>query len=490
MRLPGFCGPSYQSQSPNVDPEDAIDFYCEAAESPGAKTPIALIQREGLVTFSQIPEANVPGEFTVNGRTFAAGSNLYEIKADGTVTNYGSLGAIPTGPTQIIANETGLLILNNGALFTFDLGTNTLAPVNMAQFNGPVQQIGFSDGYGLATIQNSHTFQQSNLEDFTTWTGLNIATISYFPDNITSFVVDHREPWFFSGKKSIGYYNSGAGFPVFIPIQGAYIENGAGATWATVQLDNSVFWIDQDERGGRVGRRLNGYQGQRVTTHAVEYAWNQYSRVDDAVAYSYEIQGHAFWVIRFPSANNLLGVTWVYDVTTGFWHKRSFWNPVNGVRSAHRSTTHTFNFGKHLVGDWASGTIYSMDPNVYTDFGNLMRRERVTPQISKEGTWIYFREIYFDIDVGIGPVPPLTDGNGEPRPPQLILQWSDNGGKTWSNEYLLNCGLTGEYSARAVKWMLGRARRRVFRVIVTDPVPIRFADAYIKAEPAVTDRAS
>ena len=49
-------------------------------------------------------------------------------------------------------------------------------------FVGAISQIDFIDGYVIATIQNSHTFQQSNLEDATVWNGLNIETLSYFPD--------------------------------------------------------------------------------------------------------------------------------------------------------------------------------------------------------------------------------------------------------------------------------------------------------------------
>jgi hypothetical protein len=102
----------------------------------------------------------------VNGRGFAAASKFWELGLAGGPSNRGSLGTTPTGPTQIIANETQLLILNNGNLYVFTLATNVLTPVNMAQFNGPVLQIDFADGYGLATLQNSHTFQQSNLESY------------------------------------------------------------------------------------------------------------------------------------------------------------------------------------------------------------------------------------------------------------------------------------------------------------------------------------
>lgn len=489
MRLEGFCGPSYQSQSPNVDLEDAFDLMCETSESRGAKSPIALIQREGLEVFSTLGENSAPSLYTVNGRTFSAGSNLWEVTGGGAPINRGTLNGIPVTPTQIISNESQLLILSNGNLYVLFLANNGFVPVNMAQFNGgAVAQIASIDGYGIATLQNSHTWQQSNLEDFTTWGGLNIATISLFPDNITSMIADHRELWFFSAKRAIGYYNSGAGFPVFIPIQAAVIENGAGATFGTVQLDNSIFWIDQSERGGRVGRRLNGYSGARVTTHAVEFQWNTYPTIADAVAYSYENNGHAFWVVRFPSANNGSGITWVYDVATGYWHKRSFFDTVTGLRSAHRSTSHTFNFGRHLVGDWASGNVYHMDASLLTDFGHPISRQRTTAEISKGDQQLYFRRIYFDMDVGNGPEPPLLDGNGQPRPPQVMLEWTDVGKFPGSNTYNLTCGAAGESKARPQKWQLGRARRRAFRVTVTDPVPVRFADAHIEVTPSMAGR--
>jgi hypothetical protein len=68
----------------------------------------------------------------VNGRGFAAASKFWELGLAGGPSNRGSLGTTLTGPTQIIANETQLLILNNGNLYVFTLATNVLTPVNMA----------------------------------------------------------------------------------------------------------------------------------------------------------------------------------------------------------------------------------------------------------------------------------------------------------------------------------------------------------------------
>jgi hypothetical protein len=653
MKAWGFCGPTYMSQSPNIDDEDAMNCYCEQSESPAAKTAIALLHTPGKKVFASMAgEASIPGLFTVNGRTFAAASKLYELTGAGPVVR-GVLAGSPVAPPMMTANETQLVILANGNLFVMtykgaitaaaiitvgvisvatvtaghagtgyainDTGTiaggaggvytvtaitgagptgpvetvaispgstgysttpnlattvttgsgdgalelnitagyagqnyapgdqgtvdgsvsgsgatytvtaigpggsvvgfkltpgsgyvvennnptaitsgngdgtlqfnitavqdNNFYPVDMTQFNGLIAQIGFVDGYVIATLQNSHTFQQSNLEDATVWNGLNISTISYFPDNITSMICDHRTIVFFSAKKAVVYYNSGAGFPVFIPIQGAFIETGSGAAFATVQIDPSVFWLSQDDRGALIANRSQGYNAQRISTHATELAWQQYGVTSDAVGWSYQEYGHSFWVLNFPSANGGAGATWAYDLSTGYWGKRGFYNSVTGTYTADRAMCHTFNFEKHLVGDWATGTVYELSSLFYDDFGNAIRGYRRSPTISDENKWIYFKQIELDVEVGLGAQPPLLDGDGQPRPPQVMLRWSNDGGKTWSNTYTLSVGAQGGYDTRVIMRMLGRARKRVWEVSWSDACPWRFADAYLEAEP-------
>ena len=477
----GFCGPSYTAQSPIINDELAINCFCERSESAGAATRMALLRTPGRKLFCTLPESQVPGGYTVNGRTFFASANLWEVDASGNKTNRGSLGATPTRPTMITSNETQLVVLNNGNLFVLTLATNVFTAVDMAQFNGPVLQIGFIAGYIVAMLENSHTFQMSNLEDATTWNGLNISTNSYAPDNYVSMICDHNETWFMSGKKAFGYYLSqGLSFPPLIPIQGAFMESGSGATFAITQADNSVFWLDQDERGYMVARRLNGYNGDRVSTHAVELAWQQFKVATDAVGWTYQERGHTFWVIYFPSAKQ----TWAYDISQNLWHQRASWIEETGIYLADRAMCHTFNFGKHLVGDWATGNVYELSSNYYDDAGAIIRGNRRSPTISKENAWVYYSQLEFVMETGLAPAVPLYDGDGQPRPVQLMLRWSDDGGKTWSNTYYLSVGFPGEYNKRVIKRMLGRGRKRLWDVSWTDPYPFAFNDAFIKAAPA------
>lgn len=480
--IPGFCSGSYTLQSSYLDCERAINMYCERPESPAAKSQITFLHTPGLkLAYNLAQEISVPSLFQVNGRAFAASANFWEVLDNGTTIKWGALNGQPLTPTQILDNQTHLLILSNGDLFIFVLTpftdansvfhpANELFAVDMSQFNGPVLQLGFLDGYFISTIQNSNTFQVSDLEDGTTWDGLFISTISYFPDNIVSMICDHREIQFMSAKKSVWYYNAGAGFPPFIPIQGAFMEEGAAATFGVVQANNTVAWLAQDERGGITAKIVGQYVGQRISTFATEAAWQSYSTTADATSYSYQEEGHIFWNILFPAANKF----WSYDFATSLWHERDYF--FNGQSSAHRSMSHMFAFGKHLVGDQRSGNIYEMSVEFLDDFGTPIRRNRRCPDTTNENKYVYFPRVEFDIEVGLGPMP--LDGDGQPRAPQCIVSWSNDAGKTFGNEYTLDCGQAGDYSARVYKSMTGRARRRVWDWVATDPIPWRLSGAW------------
>lgn len=482
----GFCGPSYVAQSQIIDDEIAMNCYCEQSESPSAATVMALLHTPGRKKLATAPESSMPCGFTVNGRTFFAASNLYELNAAGQLTNWGSIGATPVTPTMLTANETQLVILNNGDLYVFTLATNTLVAVNMGQFNGPIAQIEFDDGYIIATLQNSHTFQQSNLEDATTWSGLNVSTISYFPDNVVSMKAMDRYLWLQSAKKSLAYYNSGAGFPVFIPVQGEMVEYGSGATFGTVEAADDLYWLEQNEGGFMVARSLR--EG-RISTHAVEFAWQTYAKqfgnVANAVGWWYQDQGHTFIVWYFPSAS----ATWVYDASESqateikLWHQRGYFVTQTGNYIADRAMTHTFNFNKHIVGDWASGNIYELSLSHTTDDGNPIRGNRRTPTIAKENQWLYFGQLEFVMETGLQTEFPIYEQDGVTlREPVIQLRWSNDGGKTWSNWYFLGVGFVGEYQKRVIKRMLGRARKRLWDVAWSDPYPYRFNEAFLQLE--------
>lgn len=65
--------------------------------------------------------------------------------------------------------------------------------------------------------------------------------------------------------------------------------------------------------------------------------------------------------------------------------------------------------------------------------------------------------------------------------PQVMLRWSNDGGRTWGPEHWRNAGKQGEYGKR-VRWnRQGVGRRRVYEVVLTDPIQWRIVGAYLNA---------
>ena len=105
----------------------------------------------------------------------------------------------------------------------------------------------------------------------------------------------------------------------------------------------------------------------------------------------------------------------------------------------------------------------------------LIRRMRQSPHLSDEQVNLFFGQFQLDLEAGLG----LMDGQGVD--PMLMLQWSDDGGKTWSSEHWMSAGRQGRYAFRAIWRRLGRARTRTWRVTFSDPTPTRWIDAFVQA---------
>jgi len=105
-----------------------------------------------------------------------------------------------------------------------------------------------------------------------------------------------------------------------------------------------------------------------------------------------------------------------------------------------------------------------------------IRRERIFRHLSDEQQWIFYQWLQVDCEAGVG----LSTGQGSD--PEIMVQWSDDGGHTWSNERFLKIGKQGEYSKRAMLRQLGRSRDRVWKVAYSDATPFTLLNAYFEAQ--------
>jgi hypothetical protein len=414
----GFIGPSSTSQSRNADCQQTMNFYLEMLESQQGKSAAALYPTPGLKLFSALPESPVRGQYQFGGRAFAvAGVSLYELMADGSYVNRGTVRN-DGKPARMTANQNQLLVCSTGNVYLLTLATNVLTTQTML---GPVFDVAYCDSYFIALLKNK--FQISALLDGSSWPGLQVVEPSVFPDDLVAFVVDHRELAIAGPKQTVIYQNTGS-TSIFDPIgAGAFLEMGSAARYAAAKLDNTVYWLATDERGAITAQKMQGYSPQRISTHAIEFAWSGYATVADAVGYSYSDQGHGFWVLYFPTADK----TWVFDVATQTWHERGFWNAPIAKYNAHRSWNHQYAFGKHLVGDWKTGNVYEMSITILGDLSDVIRRQRIAPVIAFENKRIQFDSFELDLETGLGPMPPFP---GIDTPTATVLQADD--GSLWA----------------------------------------------------------
>jgi hypothetical protein len=467
MKTP-ILGQSYVARSVNAADNRMVNLFPEAVPGEG-QTSGFLNRAPGLRLLLTVGTGPIRGLWSYGGYAYAvSGTQVYKITTAWTATLIGSVSG--TGQVSIADNGRQMFIACNGPSYIYDNVTNAFAQITDIDFPGAVT-VNYIDGYFQFNEPNSQRIWVSEILDGTQIDPLSFASAEGSPDGVVSTMVDHREVWIFGTNSVEVWYDSGAvDFPL-TRIQGAFNEIGCAATFSVAKLDNALFWLGADARGRGIVYRANGYSGVRISTHAVEWQIQNYGNISDAIAYTYQRDGHSFYVLIFPSA----GTTWVYDVATQAWHERAGWSDGEFVR--HRSNCQVEFNSQNVVGDYQNGNIYAFDLDVYADNGAIqkwLRSWRALPPNQNNLKRTAQHSLQLDAETGVG----LNDGQGSN--PQVMLRWSDDGGHTWSSEHWASMGKIGAFSYRTFWRRLGmttKLRDRVYEVSGTDPVKISIVGA-------------
>jgi hypothetical protein len=248
---------------------------------------------------------------------------------------------------------------------------------------------------------------------------------------------------------------------------------GTSAAFSIAVLSDAVFFLGGDKTGQGIVYMMRGYQPQRISTPGIESVIRGLDQtlLANARAWVYQQGGHAFYCLNLPGYDG----TWCYDVSTGLWHERTYKGPVQIER--HRADCSAVAFGKNIVGDYSTGSIYSLDPTVYTDNGTSILKVRTAPHFSAGLLNVFHHKLQLDLEVGVG-----LDGSGQGTDPEAMLEWSNDGGHTWQGPLTVKIGKIGKTETRAIWRRLGRARDRVYRVSISDPVKTVLIGAELEVE--------
>jgi len=469
----GFlCGPTYQTYSSQAASERTINLWPQTIEH-GGKSKCVLMHSPGLRSFASLTDRPVRGLFEQDGLTFAVGGGtLYELASNGTATVLGSVQR--SGSPVVVASNGGrgnqLMLVSNGRGYLYNTSTGVFAQITDAQFENSAISCAYIDGYFISVTTDR--FQLSDLLNGTAW-GADIGQRVGAADAIVGTMADHELLWLFGSLRTEVWHDSGAASFPFEPVPGVFMESGLGARYAVTRFGDSLGWLDQDERGGRRVMRNQGYNAVAISTAAIDAMLTALPTVEDMRAFAYQVLGHTFFVLTSPQ-NRL---TLQYDAKEQQWSELAYWNTTTGQYEAHRAGCHAYAFGKHLVGDRETGDVYELTMDVYDDAGDMKRWLRRCPHLADEHKVITHHEIELDAEMGVG----LASSSAQGHDPEVMLRYSDNGGKTWSVERRATLGKQGAFDHRARWQMLGSSRNRVYEFSGTDPVKTVLIDAYLNA---------
>jgi hypothetical protein len=469
----GFIGGAYQGVNPVAANETLINWYPSAVETPGGTTPVELLPTPGVSTVATAGVAGGRGAWAGDGRCFVVyGDTLYELDASWTLTNRGSV-AYNANPVTFATNgDAGnqLLITSGGNAYSYDLATNVLT----LEIAGDCLMGGGTDGYGV--VFGAAQFRISELFDLTTWDPTQFAQRSIQPDLWQAMICDpYGYITLFGSKTSESWSNTGAGSFFFAPDRSGLMEEGIAAPFSAKQAGKHKVWLATNGNGGYQVMAAQGFTPRRISHHALERAIAGYSVVSDAIGDTYEQEGHAFYLLTFPTA----GVTWCYDFTTAAWHQRGTW--IAGAFTYWRPRHHCFAFGRHLALDPDSAAVCEVSDAVHTDVGGLpIVRERQFYAGGAENQRVFFDYLGVHVQPGVG----LASGAAESVNPSLMLAASDDYGQTFGAERTAPIGARGAYGQKCEWWGLGSAHGRVYRLRASAAVPVRLTAAYQRVRTA------
>ena len=462
MQVP-FAIESYKSRSAPWSAQRCINGFSETAPNKNTKTPNVVYGSPGISSFTSGLSGSIRGSKLMGGVLYVvAGSGFYSIASDGTATSIGSINT-NFGLVSMDANLASpqqLCFVDGTDGWIYDT-TNGLQQIVDADFQA-ADTVTFQDGYFIFNWNGTANFFISNLNNGLAYTATDYAAAEATPDNTVAVYSSQQQLWVFKELSFEVFYNSGnPDFP-FERISGGVQPRGLAAAFTLTEDDNTLFFLGND----RIFYRANGFTPVRISTHAIEEELRKMSDVSDAYSYFITLSGHKFFYTVFPTGN----ACFVFDVSTGLWHERESYG-----KDYFLGIAYSYAYNKHIIGDAFQGRLGELDLDSFTEFSNPMLLTLTAPNIAFGRARIPHHKFEIEMETGVG--------NASETDPMGWIDWSDDGGRTWSDaKPPANIGKVGEYIKRLRWTRLGSPRQRIYRFQTSSAVKKSVLGAYLNED--------
>jgi len=328
------------------------------------------------------------------------------------------------------------------------------------------ESVTFVNGRWVFNRIDSNRFFWSGLND-----GLSHDAASFFgvqspTGNIIRVLADKDEVIVFK-KSGIAFFAvfTSDGNP-YTHRPGSDMSVGLHARNAVARLDNTTYWLGEDLNV----YRANGYSPVVISSHQITREFESYEITEDAIAYAYVFDGLPYFSLTFPTA----GKSWVYDAANKRWFERSSYRKNKSSDGRYRGNCYTKFGHRHLIGDYENGLIYELSNAIFQENNNPIRFSNTCPIWDNNRDYQDLSEVEVVCEQG------NADLSGQGKAPQMILRYSKDNGRTWSNELWREMGLRGQYGARVLWNRLGSARSWLIEISGSDPIKWVITDVYAR----------
>lgn len=452
---------SAQDRSPHTTCENLLNCFYEANPE-GSENPWKIIGRPGHKFFGAYGSGPVRGALfsPEMGKLFVvSATTLYVVSSDASSVILGAI--LGTGPVEMCANASQVLICSSA-------GSYWATAVALTQLDtNHYSSCAYQDGYGICVLAGTNQFYITGIDDFSTINPLAFTSADSYTGTALAVRSCNRQAVVFGSNFLTPYYNSGnASFP-FSQSGGGVIQIGTKSAQSVTLLQDAIAWL-ADDLSVQIWA---GGQHQPISTPGVEAWIGKRQSPETARGFRYRQEGHDFLVLNFIDGS--IG----YNRSTGKWHSLGSWSQLR-----YRADCLAVAWGKYLVGDYANGNIYSLDSSTYEDgdAGGVtypLIRTITPPPVSAGGGRGIMHAVKLNSLAGVG-----LDGYVDGYDPQWGLDYSDDDGRTWSNQLFRSAGKIGQYKTEASWARLGQFRHRTMRFSLADPVNMAVDGAYYQAE--------
>jgi hypothetical protein len=478
-----LIGSGTQSQGVQLNPSQLINFYeTDSLGVDTAKSKKAIVRTPGTSLKYLVPNAGrYRGHIVWAGILYVVyTTEVYSITTAGTVTllNSGTPITAGTGRAVLVCNGIEILIEEGTKAWTYTIIGGAFAEMADGDYT-KTGFITFQATRGIYAKTTDNTIWCSAINDLKAWTATAFSSHESPPQPLVCAFATPTDLYTFGPVNTLVWANTGDVFFPWEPKQGVNIPYGCAARHSICYTNGTIIWLSKNYQGKALLIGLSGYSPQILLDEAATYQLQQLTTISDAKAATFELNGHIFYAITFPTE----AVSFLFDTQTKKFIKWQSWKnsgtDVNG-NSIYVLSRHLFDDicefnDETLVFDYrANGAILKLDANVYVEYAagasNSIYCECISPNITAAGMRVTVNSMELDHEKGMS-IYSAEDLVQDPtlNIPLFSVALSKDGGRTFNYSRDINFGYSGDYTTRVKLNNWGQFRNGAVKISTDHP---------------------